>query len=173
MRTIALVSLALVCALPAAAAPQETDAPRLYLVASSALEAHHGARAGSSGYGYLLHAGADFGSFSIEGVTEGPLAKEQSHVRRALGADVLFHPLAFNYVQPYLAAGAGYYFPAAGRDAYATWAADFGGGVRLGVGDPFWLQFGVRCMVPVDPQTGVATWRDRFQVLEIGIGARF
>jgi hypothetical protein len=172
-RRPAALALLLLSAWPCVAADLQEDEPRIYLVASSALEAHHDAHAASSGYAYLLHAGIDYGTFAIEGVMEGPLAKEQPHVRRSLGLDVLFHPCTFKYVEPYLCSGLGYYFPAAGADAYATWAANLGAGIRLPVSDYVFLQIGARCLLPFDTAANTFLPQDHFEIMEIGIGARY
>lgn len=164
----------LLLALAVSSARAETNsAPRFYMVAASALEAHHDANARSSDYGYVMHAGVDYGAFAIEGVMEGPLVKEQNHVRRSLGVDVLFLPISFKYVKPFVCAGGGYYFPAGGPDVYATWAADVGAGVRLPVSEYVFLQIGARTMIPFDVNGNVFRPRDHFEIVEIGIGARY
>lgn len=173
MKNVLAIFALCVAGVCVAAAADTNAAPRFYMVASSALESHHGEHAASSDYAYLLHTGIDYGSFAIEGVMEGPLAKEQPHVRRALALDVLIHPYAFASVEPFVAVGAGYYFPAAGRDSFATWAVDIGAGVRLPVSEYVFLQEGVRGMVPFEMGVSAFRLQDRFEIMEIGIGGRY
>lgn len=144
------------------------DLPAFYADADASLEAHHGALAGMSDYGYTLHTGADYGDFAVEAVMSGPLTASQAHVRRSLGTDLLLEPFSWKYIEPYLCAGAGYYW---GNDGYATWALDAGAGIRIPVSENVFLHFGGRMMVPFT--TGnVFQPRDHFEVLEVGLGGR-
>ena len=149
--------------LPAAAAG--TNGPALYAVQSASLEAHHGNTLASSGVGTITHVGADYGSWAIEGSLETPLYRQQQHTRRSIGADLLVKPWTFGSIEPFLVAGAGYYW---GSDPYQCLAADIGAGVRFHVSDHFFLQFDARDAIPYDGRSfSIAS---RYQLVGIGIG---
>ena len=63
---------AILCALClSASAFADNNTPRLYATTGVELEAHHGALAGASDYGSILHVGADYGLLGVEGVRAG------------------------------------------------------------------------------------------------------
>jgi len=147
--------------------------PRLYVITEAALEAHHDALARSSDYGATMRVGADYGLLAVEGWLGGPLDHGQEHARRSLGADLLVQPLQGYWLEPFIAAGAGYYWPVSGADYYATWAADVGGGVRLPVSRYVFLQLDGRVCLPFSTTNNKLCPADHFEVIAIGIGARY
>lgn len=175
---------ALLCALclSAASVPAfASDDPALYVVQSAALEAHHGPLLASSGVGALTHVGVDYGAWAIESVLETPLYTTQDHTRRSIGADVLWFPtqpytspegigtrFVGDWIVPYAVAGAGYYW---GSDPLRCPAVDVGVGCRFYVSPHFWLQLEAKDAVPFDGQSFVVP--ARFQIVSIGIGARY
>jgi len=150
-----------------------SSGPRLYATAGIELEAHHGALAGASDYGSILHVGADYGLLGVEGVLTGPLDKSQTHVRRSAGVDLIVSPLSGYLLQPFISAGAGYYYGTTRYDTYATWAADIGGGLRLPISDHVFLQACGRVMLPFDTTSNVFQIGNRFQMVSLEMGARW
>ena len=151
-------------ALPAA----DTNAPAIYIVQSASMEAHHGTDLASSGVGAITHVGADYGPWAIEGLAETPLYRTQQHTRRSIGVDALLKPWQIGSVEPYLVAGAGYYW---GSDPLQCLAADVGVGCRFHVSRWVFLQLDARDAVPYDGRTLVVP--ARFQIVSIGIGGRY
>ena len=164
----------LVCGLMALPAAADTNGmPRLYVITEAALEAHHDALARSSDYGATMRVGADYGLLAVEGWLGGPLDHGQEHARRSLGVDLLVQPLQGYWLEPFIAAGAGYYWPVSGTDYYATWAADVGTGVRLPVSKYVFLQLDARVCLPFSATNNKLCPADHFEVLGLGIGARY
>ena len=160
---------ALLCLLLFSSAASASEAsPSLYITQSAALEAHHGTTLASTSVGSITRIGADYGPWAIESVIELPLYREQQHTRRAIGADLLLKPWRSNGVEPFLCAGAGYYW---GSDPYQCAALDVGAGVRFHVSDYCFLQLDARDAIPLSGHDLLV--HSRFQLVSIGLGFHF